>query len=58
MKRLFLTACLLGSALTLSSCGVVNHQIYRAVNLLKVPVRVSQKAPSLDGADHLVRHLA
>lgn len=58
MKRLFLTACLLGSALTLSSCGIINNQLSRAANLLRVPVRVTNWAPNLDGADHLARHLA
>ncbi len=58
MQRLLLTALLLGSTLCLSSCGIISHQISRATNLLRVPVRVGQAIPPLDGADHRVHDVA
>lgn len=45
IRRLFLIALVTGSALGLSSCGIVNHQISRAANLLRVPVRMTMVSP-------------
>lgn len=61
MQRILQTAMLLALAFSLSSCGIINHQLHRASNLLRIPVRVSQSTqslPQLDGVDHSVRFVA
>jgi len=40
MRSLFFAALLLGSALVSSGCGIVNHQVNRAANLLTTPLRM------------------
>ena len=51
----------LGSALGLSSCGIVNHQISRAANLLRVPVRMTlvtpDPGPAPDAPDLRILHV-
>jgi len=43
MKRiLFLFVLLVACSTVLTGCGVVSHQLHRAANLLRVPVRVTQ----------------
>ncbi|HRQ89742.1 MAG TPA: hypothetical protein PLA50_13160 [Bacteroidia bacterium] len=47
MIRLFVLVVLsLVAATLLSGCGIINHQVNRAVNLLRVPVRVTDVAPA------------
>lgn len=45
MKGLFLALLLVTIPLLFTSCGIVSNQLHRAVNLLKVPVRVSLVVP-------------
>lgn len=42
MRRLSLAVLLLATSLLFSACGIVNHQLSRAANLLRVPVRLSE----------------
>lgn len=42
MRRLSLAVLLLATSLFFSACGMVNHQLSRAANLLRVPVRLSE----------------
>lgn len=61
IRRFFLMALVLGSALGLSSCGIVNHQISRAANLLRVPVRMTlvtpDPVPAPDAPDLRISHV-
>ncbi len=41
MRRFSLAVLLLATTLVFSACGIVNHQVSRAANLLRVPVRLS-----------------
>lgn len=41
MRRFSLAVLLLATSLVFSACGIVNHQVSRAANLLRVPVRLS-----------------
>lgn len=41
MRRFTLAVFLLATSLAFSACGIVNHQVSRAANLLRVPVRLS-----------------
>jgi hypothetical protein len=41
MRRFTLAVLLLAISLVFSACGIVNHQVSRAANLLRVPVRLS-----------------
>lgn len=41
MRRFTLAVLLLATSLVFSACGIVNHQVSRAANLLRVPVRLS-----------------
>jgi hypothetical protein len=41
IRRLAFAVFLLVTSLVGSGCGIVNHQVARAANLLRVPVRMS-----------------
>lgn len=40
-RRFTLAVLLLATTQVFSACGIVNHQVSRAANLLRVPVRLS-----------------
>jgi hypothetical protein len=41
MRRFLLAVSLLAVSFAGTGCGIVNHQVARAANLLRVPVRMS-----------------
>jgi hypothetical protein len=47
MKGFFFALLLVAFFTLFSSCGIVSNQLHRAVNLLRVPVRVSLVLPDL-----------